>query len=144
MSVTLDKIDVIMERANVSYQEAKEALEEHNGDLVEALIALEKGEKIKSEKKKVKENINEKSESFFNKLEIEIKKLHKNKFRISKEGEQILNIPATIAIILFVITFPFSFIFLAVLLLLGYRISLKTKESEVVVNDLIKKETTEK
>jgi len=142
MSVTLEKIDVIIERANVSYQEAKEALEAHDGDLVEALIALEKGEKIKKEKNKAKENINEKCESFTGKLGAEIKRLHKHKFRINKEGEQVINIPLTIAIILCVITFPFSFVVLALLLILGYKISFQTKDSEIVVNDFINKERT--
>ena len=143
MSVTLDKIDVIIERANVSYQEAKEALEAHDGDLVEALIALEKGEKIKKEKNKAKENINEKCESFTGKLGSEIKRLHKHKFRINKEGEQVINIPLTIAILLCVITFPFSFVVLALLLILGYKISFQTKDSEIVVNDFINEERTE-
>lgn len=42
MTVTeLEKIDVIRERLGVSYKEAREALSEKDGDLVEALILLE-------------------------------------------------------------------------------------------------------
>ncbi len=140
MSVTLDKIDLIMERANVTYEEAKEALEKHNGDLVEALIELEKGEKIKKNRKKIKEDINEKSSSFFNKLSDEIKKMHKQKFRIKKDEEQIINIPLTLAVLLIIITFPFSLLLLAILFLIGYKISVTSKGSEIVVNDMIKKE----
>ena len=61
MAVTLEKIDIIMERANVTYEEAKEALAKSEGDLVEALIQLERNEKIKKNKKKVSETINETS-----------------------------------------------------------------------------------
>ena len=42
METTLEKIDEVRKRANVSYGEAKEALESCNGDVVEALIYLEK------------------------------------------------------------------------------------------------------
>jgi hypothetical protein len=37
----LEKIEVLRERLGVSYREAKEALDAHNGDVVAALIALE-------------------------------------------------------------------------------------------------------
>ncbi len=140
MSVTLDKIDLILERANVTYEEAKEALEKHNGDLVETLIELEKGEKIRKDKKKTKENVNEKSSSFFNNLVDEIKKMHKQKFRIRKDEEQIINIPLTLAVLLIIITFPFSLFLLAILFLIGYKISITSKGSEIVVNDMIKKD----
>lgn len=141
MSVSLDKIDVIMERANVSYQEAKDALDKHDGDLVEALIELEQGEKIKKTKKKNNQNMNEKGTSFFNKVGEELKKMHKQKFRIKKDEEQIINIPLTLAILFIVITFPFSLILLGILVIIGYKISVTTKDSEVSVNDIIKKDT---
>ena len=40
-NITLEQIDLIMKRANVTYTEAKEALEKCGGDTVEALIYLE-------------------------------------------------------------------------------------------------------
>ena len=47
-NITLEQIDLIMQRANVSYAEAKEALEQCGGDTVEALLLLEKAHKINS------------------------------------------------------------------------------------------------
>lgn len=41
----LSKIDVIRERAGVNYEKAKEALQESAGDVVNAIIYLEKKEK---------------------------------------------------------------------------------------------------
>lgn len=137
MSVSLDKVDTIMKRADVSYEEAKEALENHEGDIVEALIELEKGDKTKKSKKKVKENINEKSCSFFNRIAKEIKKLHCYKFKVKKESDQVLSIPLTIAILIIIFTFPISLIALGALLCIGYKISIKTKDSEVDVKDII-------
>lgn len=44
--VTLEQVEKLREKANVSYDEAKAALEAANGDLLEALIALEKQGKV--------------------------------------------------------------------------------------------------
>lgn len=38
---SLEQIDIVRERAGVSYKEAKEALEMHNDDVVDAIIYLE-------------------------------------------------------------------------------------------------------
>lgn len=45
--VTLEQVEKLRERANVSYDEAKEALEASGGDMLEALIYLEKQGKVK-------------------------------------------------------------------------------------------------
>ena len=44
---TLDQVEKLRERANVSYDEAKAALDAVNGDLLEALIYLEKQGKVR-------------------------------------------------------------------------------------------------
>ena len=44
----LEKVERLRERANVSYEEAAKALEEANGDLLDALVILEKQGKTKS------------------------------------------------------------------------------------------------
>lgn len=42
--ITLEKIDIIRERTGVSYAEAKEALEANEGNVVEALVYIEKNQ----------------------------------------------------------------------------------------------------
>ncbi|MCL1896980.1 MAG: hypothetical protein FWG03_10605 [Clostridiales bacterium] len=42
MRITAEKIERLMDRADVSYETAKEALEAENGDIIEAVIALER------------------------------------------------------------------------------------------------------
>ena len=41
MDITLEKIDEIRERTGLNYKEAKDLLEEAEGDVVQALIILE-------------------------------------------------------------------------------------------------------
>ena len=38
----MEKVDRLRERANVTYEEAKAALEANNWDLLDAMVALEK------------------------------------------------------------------------------------------------------
>jgi len=46
MKVTIEKVDKLVERADVSYEVAKEALEASNGDLLDAVILLEREGKL--------------------------------------------------------------------------------------------------
>jgi len=46
MKVTIEKVDKLVERADVSYEVAKEALESANGDLLDAVILLEREGKL--------------------------------------------------------------------------------------------------
>ena len=47
MMDTLEKVERLRERANVSYEEAKLALEQTNGDLLDAIVLLERQGKTK-------------------------------------------------------------------------------------------------
>jgi ribosomal protein L12E/L44/L45/RPP1/RPP2 len=44
--VTLENVEKLCERANITYDEAKALLEETNGDILEAIIRLEKDGRI--------------------------------------------------------------------------------------------------
>ena len=46
MNIQMEQVDKLKERADVSYKEAKEALEQSGGDLLEAMILLEKEGKV--------------------------------------------------------------------------------------------------
>ncbi len=42
MTIDIKLIDEMRKRTNCSYQEAKELLEKHNGDLIEAIVEFER------------------------------------------------------------------------------------------------------
>ena len=56
MEITLEKIELVKDRTGVTYAEAKQALEETDGSVVDAIIAIEEiintGEKKKGFGKK--------------------------------------------------------------------------------------------
>ncbi|AHM58065.1 hypothetical protein EAL2_808p05620 (plasmid) [Peptoclostridium acidaminophilum DSM 3953] len=132
MSVSLEKIDILKERANVSYQEAREALENTGGDLVEALIYLEKNEKLKKQSQPIGQKLSEQGVGLGQRIKDTVRTLHSYRFIIQKNGENLLNIPSTIAIIAGLMTFPMSIVLLVVIALLGCKIKVrKTGGSEI-------------
>ena len=111
-NITLEQVDKVRERCDVSYAEAKEALEISNGDVLEAIIYIEQNQQ--------KENENEKDENFnskFNTVSIDelkiliksiIEKGNVTRIKIKKDEKEILDIPvnAGIAASVVAITIP--------------------------------------
>ncbi len=65
MNITLESIDELRVRANVGYKEAKEALTQTDGDMVEALVYLEEQHGVKrTHKKNVHDDINKTIKDF--------------------------------------------------------------------------------
>lgn len=125
--ITLEQIDLLMERANVSYRDAKEALEHANGDIVEALLYLEQNNKMNTQKDAFTKSstastssstsaYKEKATSFF-------KQLHATSFQMKKGDHTFIDVPATIAIIALLVCMPFSFLVLLVSLICGIKIN---------------------
>lgn len=115
----LEKVDRLRERAGVSYEEAKQALEASGWDLLEAVVYLEKNGRVKgpeqatystsyedqsqyvSVKDKVKEQ--KKNDSPFVQLKKLIrlawKKSRENYFCIRRREEEILKVPVWILVL---------------------------------------------
>jgi hypothetical protein len=89
----LEKIDIIRERMNVSYEEAKKALEARNWDVVEALILLEQEERGPREEIFVRGN----------ELVEKIKELaHKGnvtRIRVKQDEKILVEIPVTAGVV---------------------------------------------
>lgn len=96
MNISLETIDLLRKRANVSYEEAKIALENNNGDPVEALIFLEKQNKTKDNKKSSTDGG---LHTIANRVKTLIKKGNETRLIIGKQENPVLNLPLTIAVI---------------------------------------------
>lgn len=111
-NITLEQVDVVRERCNVSYAQAKEAIEACNGDVLEAIIYIEQNQKKENENSETKEN-----EYAFNAISMEelknlikglIEKGNVTRIKIKKDDKEILDIPvnAGIAASVIAITIP--------------------------------------
>ncbi|MEG1257031.1 DUF4342 domain-containing protein [Clostridium sp.] len=92
---TLKKIEMLRDRANLSYEEAQEILEKFNGDIIEALIYCER------QKQNNNKNFNEKiSESeFVNYIKSLIKSGNVSRIIIRTDENTLVNIPVNAGIV---------------------------------------------
>ena len=88
MEITLEAVDQIKERTGVSYAEAKEALIKSEGNVVDAIIALE--EASKSE---------DRAEAVIEKIKQAFKAGNLTKIQMKKDDKVILTIPVNVGIV---------------------------------------------
>lgn len=89
----LEKIDILRERLGIGYKEAKEALDETEGDVVKALINMEKNEK------KWDAKLEDKTNQVVEYIRDIIKKGNITKVRLKKGDTVVFEIPATVGAI---------------------------------------------
>ncbi|HOA40840.1 MAG TPA: DUF4342 domain-containing protein [Halanaerobiales bacterium] len=99
----LEKIDQIRKRLGVSYEAAYQALEDCNGDLIAAIIKLEK-EKQKAGKHV--DVIQVKAQELINKIKEIIKEGNVNKIVVKNEEQTLMEIPV-IAGVISLVLFPY-------------------------------------
>lgn len=126
MSISLEKIDELRTRANISYREAREILEKTDGDIVEALIYLEENEKS------FMNSFNDKGEKVLNKLKSVIKSGNVTKIVLKKEDEVIMNIPITAGAIGAVLAPTLTALGVGTALLTSCTIEIYKEDGEVI------------
>jgi hypothetical protein len=118
----LEKIDLIRERTGVEYKEAKEVLEEVNGDVIEAVI------KIEEEEKCYKKEFHVKGGKLIAKVKELIKRGNVTKIQIKKDGEVLLNIPATVGVVGTIIYPPLAVLGMAATIVGNYKVEVEYGE----------------
>lgn len=113
-NITLEQIDLIMQRTHATYSEAKEALEHCNGDIVEALLYLEKASKIKTTK------TNSSTDSFAT----FVNKLNATTFIMRKKDHVYVDVPLSVALIIIILTCHVSLAGLLISLIMGIHIDI--------------------
>ena len=158
----LEKVEKLRERANVSYEEAKEALEKSNGDLLDAIVYLEKQGKVNAPNqtsystdadnqpkyadvpaivKEGEERSNE--ESVGRKIGKMLKKTGKdlsdNHLKVTRGEKTILNIPLWVAVIALLAAWWLLFILIIVSLFFDYRYTIEGTGNNDEVNRVMEK-----
>lgn len=131
MSVNLEQIDELRKRANVSYEVAKDALEKCNGDMVEALIYLERQNRVKPDRT---------TSTFFTKVKNLIHKGNNTNILVKKNDKTILSLPVTLVVIITAFAFYVVIFGIVLALFTGHRISIESNECNVdKVNETLSK-----
>lgn len=94
MEITLEKIELVKDRTGVTYKEAKEALEAAEGNVVDAIIAIEETIDQKPAAK-----LGEQKEALIAKMKEAVKKGNISKILVTRDGETLVNIPLTVGVL---------------------------------------------
>ena len=162
----LEKVEKIREKTGVTYEEAKTALEQAGGDMLDALVYLESQGKIKEPKVSVyttkdgegtsdafqeasrsyesaeKETFGDHVKKFIQWCGSLIKKGCENFFIISKGDEELATLPVLVLILLLVFAFWLTVPLLIVGLFFGFRYRFKGTITQAVdVNTACEKAT---
>ena len=148
-----EKVEKLREKANVSFEEAKAALEESNWDLLDAMIVLEKQGKTEARKEKfsTKEDADlmvvdqpEKKEkkrgnAFTDKCKVLWHKSCENNFVVERNDDVIINIPIWAFIIIILFTWHVTLIVMVVALFFGCKYSFRGADEMKFANDVCEK-----
>lgn len=150
-----EKVEKLRERANVSYEEAKQALENSNWDILDAMIYLEKNGKTRapesssyttqSEKKKFERYEEPKESGFKDNMRrfgkwcrSVIDKGNTNYFCVEQEGHEAFRLPVTVLVILLILAFWVVLPLLIIGLFFNMRYSFQGPDMHAVDIDINK------
>lgn len=125
--ITLEMIDQVRERADVSYKEAKEALEATGGDPVEAIILLES-----RKQKGIGDNFTEMGNEIMDTLKSLIKKGNLTRITLEKEGKSAVDIPIVAGALGAVFFTPATVAAIIASLVAGYQLKVVKDDGSVI------------
>lgn len=111
---TIEDIEILRQKSGISYEEAVNLLEYHNGSLARALVDLEKNGRLK--KNNASSSSSKGAKGIFNFL-------FRLRLKVSKEKVSIINLSSLFVVFVIVFAPHVAIIGLIVSLLLGYRIN---------------------
>ena len=137
----LEKVEKLKEKANVTYEEAKQALENSNWDILDAMIYLEKNGKVKEDKKADyttktekcigevvddekedrKSNFKDSMHRFFRWCGHILDMGNSNSFCVEKDGKEVFKLPITVLVLLLI----FAFWIVVPLLIVGLFLNMR-------------------
>ena len=145
----LEKVEKLRERANVSYEEAKAALEESDWDLLDAMVKLEKSGKTAGPRQSDFRTSAETQEDYVavkdKVMEQQNKKVHvgrtlgdvfrsffrvcrDNAFCVNRAGEQVFRLPLIAMLIILIFTWKILIPVMIIALFFGFRYSFEGKD----------------
>ena len=146
-----EMVENLRTKANVTYEEAKAALEASDWDMLDALVLLEGEGKVSGKasgaayttQEQPKVETEKKANKGLASLWAWVKKMfsmgNNNQFVISRKGSELVSMPITVMAILMLVVWPFSLVVLFVGLFLGTRYSFRGPDINTSVNQVMDK-----
>ena len=160
--VDFEKVEKLVQKANVSYEDAKNALEAANGDMLDAIIALEKAGKVNSQASftttspesspykdvpaVVDQTNKTEGKSFFKDLGAAIKRGFRytvdNSVRVVRNDVEVIKLPLWISIIAMLAAWELLLIVIVISFFFDCRYSVVGKDDANEVNRVIDQAST--
>ncbi len=146
-----EMVENLRTKANVTYEEAKAALEASDWDMLDALVLLEGEGKVSGSetgaayttREQPKAEAKKKANKGLGSLWAWVKKMfslgNNNQFVISRKGSELVSMPITVMALLMILFWHFSLIVLFVGLFLGARYSFRGPDINTSVNQAMDK-----
>ncbi len=146
MTITIEKIDLLKERAQITYSEARDLLEQFDGNVVEALIHLEQHNQTTKpqEPNRRSHHTYHHNRDGMEKARGFMSNMHKSRFILKNDENQLINLPLTIATLFTIITMPISLFLLVGTVLTGYKITIVKHDGKKVSIDKVFEVNNEK
>ena len=93
MQIDLEKVDIIRERAGLSYRDAVEYLERAEGDVVKALVFIEEDRRAE------RAEFAGKGQEVLDKIKDVIRRGNETKIKVERDGRTMVELPVTAGII---------------------------------------------
>lgn len=119
----LKKVDEIIKRTNCSYEEARESLLDNDGDLLAAIISVER-------KKSTEEKLKARSEDVIDEIKKAIVDANASKLVVKKGDEILINIPISAGVIGAVLAPLFSVAGITAAMVGNYEFDVYTKDGK--------------
>lgn len=146
MSITIEKIEELRKRTSLGYEDAKKVLEKHKGDVVEALIELEKSKQLNNggqytytyTNNNGNGNCCKHTSEHAAKLKTLCIKGNQSKFIVTKKGETIVKVPVNYLIVSIILGFHLALLSLILILVTGCKMSIQKCGGTIMdVDDVI-------
>ena len=154
----MEKVEKLRERANVSYEEAKAALEANNGDLLDAMVMLEREGKTEGPRQTGYSTSYEKQENYV-RVEDKVREQRSqsqsvrkqfaqmirrfvrvcldNYFCVRKENEVIFKLPLILMVLILLLAWKIVLVVGIIALLFGVRYSFEGQDDMQKANDFM-------
>lgn len=124
--VTLEKVDQVVERTGVTYEQARDALNACEGDVIDAIIYLEKTQPSFTD------SMNVKSKDLMETLKDFLKKGNVTRVLVEKDGEVVLNLPVTAGAIGLVVAPIAALLGLGMVVFAKYTVKIVKEDGEEI------------
>ncbi len=141
-NITIEKLDAVIERVNsATYAEAKKALLDCDGDVIEAVILLESvkgfGSKTKQAKKTM-EGVLSKDNEDIKELKLQVKELLKKssviRVIVEKNEKTVMNIPLTVGVVGLALGPLVTLVGLSAAVIGKYQIKIQNEDDGTIVD----------